>query len=103
MATKLIRLEDNTLVEIEVSEGETRQISGGFADKVKASINQVDELIITTCRPVISAWKELNKEMYIDQAEVEIGLAFEGEGNLYITKSKASANLTFKLVLKPKK
>jgi hypothetical protein len=45
----------------------------------------------------------MNKEMEIEQAEVEIGFSFEAEGNLYITKSKASANLTVKLTLKPTK
>jgi Trypsin-co-occurring domain 1 len=40
--------------------------------------------------------------MNIDQAEVQLSLSFEAEGNLYITKSKANANMTVKLVLKPK-
>lgn len=40
--------------------------------------------------------------MNIEQAEIELGLSFEGEGNLYITKSKAGASLTVKLTLKPK-
>jgi hypothetical protein len=40
--------------------------------------------------------------MHIEQAEVEIGLSFEGQGNLYVAKSAIGANLTVKLVLKPK-
>jgi hypothetical protein len=40
--------------------------------------------------------------MQIEQAEIQIGFSFEGEGNLYVTKSKAGANLTVKMVLKPK-
>jgi hypothetical protein len=40
--------------------------------------------------------------MNIEQAEIELGLSFEGEGNLYVTKSKLGANLTVKLVLTPK-
>jgi hypothetical protein len=54
-----------------------------------------------TCKPIINAWKELSEEIYIEKAEVELGLSFEGEGNIYITKSKAGANLTVKIILKP--
>ena len=102
MATRLIELIDGTLVEIDVSSNQTQEVSGSFAEKVDATFDKVQSLIIKTCRPVISAYRELNKEMDVEQAEVEIGLSFESEGNLYITKSKAGANLVVKLLLKPK-
>ncbi len=101
MSTKLIRLDDGTLVEVEVPEEQAQQISGGFADKVDATFDRIKPILIRTCKPIAAAWSEINQEMNIEQAEVQIGLSFEGEGNLYITKSKASANLTIKLVLKP--
>jgi Trypsin-co-occurring domain 1 len=102
MATKLIQLEDGTLVEVEVPGEQIQQIAGGMADRVSATFDKVQPLLVRTCRPIAAAWAELSKEMNIEQAEVQIGLSFEGEGNLYITKSKASANLTIKLTLKPK-
>ncbi len=101
MANKLIKLEDDTLVEIEVPDDQVQQISGGFADKVNATFDKIRPILVKTCKPVIDTWKEIGQEMHIQQAEVQIGLSFEGEGNLYITKSKAGANLTVKLVLKP--
>jgi len=102
VATKLIELEDGTLVEVEVSEDQIQQISGGFADKVSSTFDKVRPILLNVCRPITEVWSELNKEMQVEQAEVQLGLNFEGEGNLYITKSKAGANLTVKLVLKPK-
>lgn len=102
MGSKLIELEDGTLVEVEVPQDEIQQISGGFADKVSSTFDKIQPLLTKICRPVNNVWRELNEEMSIEQAEVEIGLSFEGEGNLYITKSKAGANLTVKLVMKPK-
>lgn len=101
MNTKLIELEDGTLVEVEVAEGESQKIAGGLADKVKSSFAKIKPLLINTCEPVVEAWKEIEKKMVIQQAEIELGLSFEGEGNLYITKSKATANLSVKLVIKP--
>ncbi|WP_293117563.1 hypothetical protein [Okeania sp. SIO1I7] len=41
--------------------------------------------------------------MEIEQAEVEVNLNFEGEGNLYIPKGTTGTNLKVQLVLKPKK
>lgn len=102
MASKLIELDDGTLVEVEVSEDQARKISGGFAEKVNTTLDKVKPVLTNICRPIIETWKEINKEMHIEQAEVELGLSFEGEGNLYVTRSKLGANLTVKLVLKPK-
>jgi hypothetical protein len=102
MATKLIELEDGTLVEIEVPPDQAQQISGGFAERVGTTFDKLQPILVRTCRPIIAAWRELNQEMHIERAEVELGLSFEGEGNIYITKTSAGANLSVKLVLKPK-
>ena len=102
MATKLIELQDGTLVEIEIPGDQAQQISGGFADRVEATFEKIKPLLLKTCKPIAATWKELNQEMTIDQAEIQLGLSFEAEGNLYITKSTAGANLTIKLVIKPK-
>ena len=101
MATKLIELEDGTLVEVVALENEVQQISGGFAEKVESTFDKIKPLLIKTCRPIMAAWDELNQEMHIEQAEIELGLSFEGGGNLYVTKATASANLVVKLRLKP--
>lgn len=41
MATKLIRLEDGTLVEVEVTGDEVQQISGSLADRVDATFSKI--------------------------------------------------------------
>ena len=102
MATKLIELNDGTLVEVEVSSDQAHQISGGFAERVGTTVDKIEPVLVKICHPIVAAWNEISKETHIEQAEVELGLSFEGEGNLYITKSKAGANLTIRLTLKPK-
>ena len=102
MAGKLIRLEDGLLIEAEVAESQAEQISGGYAKTVTASLEKIRPILTSLCKPFAETWKEVNKEVSIEQAEVEIGLKFEGEGNLYITKAKTGANLTVKLVMRPK-
>lgn len=103
MGTKLIQLDDGTLVEVQVPDDQAEQISGGFAERVDATFDKVKPLLIKACKPIAETWKELNQDVNIEQAEVEIGLGFEGEGNLYITRSVMSANLKVKLTLKPQK
>jgi len=103
MATRLIRLAEGVLVEAEVADEDARPISGGAAKQVAATIDTIRPLLVKVCRPLTDTWAELNQEMAVEQAEVELGLSFEGEGNLYVTKAKAGASLTVKLVLKPAK
>jgi hypothetical protein len=100
---KLIELEDGTLVEVETTEDTAQQISGNFANKVNTTFNEVKPVILKACQPVAAAVKELRAEVDIDQVEVELALSFEGEGNIYITKTKLGANLTIKMTLKGKK
>ena len=101
MASKLIQLEDGLYVEAEVDEESAEELSGGSIKKVESSFDRIKPLLLKTCRPIAETWKELNKEMTIGQAEIELGLSFEGEGNLFITKAKTAANIRVKLILKP--
>ena len=102
MATQLIEFHDGPLVEVEVRSDQVQEVSGRFARKVGATFDKIRPLIVDACRPVVSACEDLNRDLDIESAEVELGLSFEGEGNLYVTKSTAGANLTVKLVLKPR-
>ena len=103
MGTTLIRLSDGTLVEVVAQEDQIEQIASKQADKVKESLNNIQPILEKACRPVLAAWQQLSQDMDIDSAEIELGFAFEGEGDLYIVRGKASANLTVKMSLKPKK
>lgn len=101
MGTKLIRLTDGTLVEVEVAEKDVQQISGKLAKQVQAAIDQVRPVIVNAAQSLNASWKELNKDMLVETAELEFGISFEAEGNVYITKATAGANLVIKLTLKP--
>jgi hypothetical protein len=102
MGTKLIRLEDETLIEVEAASDDIQQISSITAQQVQDSLIKIKPLLINMCKPVIAAWKEMSQDMDIQQAEIELGLSFEGEGNVYVAKAKSAANLGIKLTLKPK-
>ena len=102
MSTKLIQLEDDTLVEVEVPSDQAQPISGGLANRVNASFDKIKPILLKTCRTLIGSLKEISENVPVERFEIELGLSFEAEGNLYVTKSKGGANLIIKLVLKPK-
>lgn len=110
MPTQLIKLESGNLIEVDVpaDDAKAKNISGGVLGGfkiVEKDFSQIKPLVVDACRPIVKAWEEvrheLGKEMYIDQAEVEIGLSFEAGGDVYIAKSTVGANLAVKLTLKP--
>jgi hypothetical protein len=102
MTTKLIRLLDGTLIEVEATSDDVQQISSKTAKQIQDSLDKIKPLLINVCKPVVSAWKEVSQDMDIQNAEIELGLSFEGEGNVYVAKAKSGANLNIKLILKPR-
>jgi len=101
MASELIKLKDGTLIEIENSDNDIEQISGGIANRVDENIDIIAPLLKKAISPLKDTFNELNKDMSIEKAEVEIGLGFEASGDVFIVKGRAKANLTVKLTLLP--
>ncbi len=101
MSSQLIQLQDGVFVEVEAPGAQSRQLAGSFADRVNANIDKIKPILTSVAKPILATWNEINQDMLVEQAEIELGLSFDIEGNLYITKSKVTANLTITLVLKP--
>ena len=105
MAMKLIKLDNGLLMEVEVSQDEIEMISGGrdeVIEKVQNSMDTVETILKESIKPIVSAYETLNQDVVLEKAEVEIGIGFSAEGNIFIAKGKGSANLKVKLVLSPK-
>ena len=104
MSKKLIELENGLLMEVDVPQSEIEMISGGsdMVEKVNKSMDTVKEMLIKSVEPITQAYEVLNQDVVLEKAEVEIGIGFSAEGNIFIAKGKGSANLKVKLVLSPK-
>ena len=100
MASKLIQLEDGTLVQVEVTGAEAQQISSSSAEKVDATLHKITSVLLKTCQPIVAAVKDLRKEVDLEQVEVEVGLSFDVEGNIYITKARFGANVLVRMTLR---
>lgn len=103
MPTQLIELRDGLLVEVEASPDEApRQIAAGAAERVKGAMDAAGELLLKAVDPVASIWEDLNRNLTIEQVEIDLALGFEAEGNLFLVKGTGNANVNFKLTVKPK-
>ncbi|SFV66583.1 hypothetical protein MNB_SV-12-1714 [hydrothermal vent metagenome] len=104
MSKKLIELDNGLLMEVEIPQNEIEMISSNSdtVERVDQSISAVESVLIKSVEPITKAYKTLNQDMILEKAEVEIGIGFSAEGNIFVASGKASANLKVKLVLSPK-
>lgn len=105
MSKKLVELDNGLLMEVDIPQSEIEMISGGGEDiveKVQSSMGTVEKILLQSVQPVINAYNVMTQEIVLEKAEVEIGIGFSAEGNIFVAKGSANANLKVKLILKPK-
>ena len=97
MMKKLISLDDDVLVQIDILPGQVEQISGDLISKVSSGLSIIEPVILKVYEPIKTVLNNQDENSKIKEVEVEFGFSFEAEGNIFITSSKASANLIIKL------
>ncbi|MBK1649832.1 CU044_2847 family protein [Rhabdochromatium marinum] len=103
MATELIQLRDGLLVEVSSNPEETpKQIAASAAELAEGAMDQAQELLLKAVQPLASVWSELNRDLTIDEVEIQLGLGFEASGKLFVVQGTGSANLSFTLKVRPK-
>ena len=100
--TKLIQLQDNTLVEVTASEDDVQQISNKSAEKVKKGLEQIEPLFQRAIDSVINNVIWRTEDLLLEQVEIDLGIGFEAEGNIYVVKGKGTSNFNVKFTIKPK-
>ena len=97
--TKIIPLAGGLNVEVEIAEG--RPAVATVGELATRGWNQIEDVLRHVTGPFVNVYKDLAKEASISEIEIEIGLAFEAEGGIFIVKTKGSANLNVTVKLKP--
>jgi len=101
----LIRLDagDGPLVEVDVDVPAAQRASAGMVFQI---VNKGFDDIITTLRsivvPLTQVWRELSKEVEISESTVKLSLGVTGEGQFFVAKGSAKANLDVEIKLKPR-
>jgi hypothetical protein len=98
--SRLIRLQDNVLVEVESQPGGWQEISASDAvPQLDAAIGKASDTLVRVCESLAEAVKRISETVEITNVEATVGLGFEAEGNLYITKAKGNASITVKVTM----
>ncbi len=97
--TKIIQLQDDVQVEIEINQDQAQEISDGR--EVESSIDKIQDLLKKVMQPISNTFKELNKDVSIESTKVSVGIKIGIEGNFILAKSSASANIQVEMTLKP--
>lgn len=103
MPTRLIELSDGLLVEVETTAEAAQPISGGLAERVAGSMDKARPAILHVCNSVADVCRQMAAQVNVERAELELGLSFEAEGNVYITRTTGSASLVVRLILNPQR
>lgn len=94
---EIITLQDNIRVEAEITDASVAITDG----KVNQTLDAIQPVLIRAVQPIAAAWKELNREMTVSEAHVELGFGFEASGNVFLASTKGNVNFKVTLTLKP--
>lgn len=99
----IIQLMDNILVEVEVPESRAISISSSYANRVNSSLSSIALLIHQVSEQVVNSLKTATQSDNIIRAEVEFGINYAEEGEVYLTRSRAESNISVKLTIEHNK
>ena len=97
--TEIITLPDGPQVEVDVAEG--RRAVSTVGDLATKGWNQIESVVRQVTGPFVNIYKDLAKEASISEISVDIGLAFEAGGSIFVVKTSGTANLRVSIKLKP--
>ena len=104
MSTKFLELKDGVIVEIGAPSEVREEMHASTAERVDTTMRMVASMVGNIVRPLGDAFSHLydalDVQIAVETAEVEMGLSFSAEGQIFIAKSKAEGTLKIKVVFK---
>jgi hypothetical protein len=105
MATRFLELDDGVIVEIGGPDDAREEMHTSTAERVDTTMEIVGTMLRRILAPIGDAFNGLQQSLAVpielSEAEVEIGLSFSAEGNLFVAKSKAEGTLHVKVSFRP--
>lgn len=97
---RIIKLNDEVEVEVEVDENQPIEISDNAP--IDSSMDKIKDLLSKVMQPISNTYKELDKDMSIDSVKVVVGVKVGVEGNFILAKSSAGANIQVEMIIRTK-
>jgi hypothetical protein len=76
--------------------------SGTVIKVVSKGFDEILSTLRAVVVPFANTWTELSKEVEISESTVKLSLGITAEGNFYVAKGEATANIEISLKLTPK-
>jgi hypothetical protein len=91
------------LVEVDMKLPEAQEASSGTVIRVIGKgFDDILETLRSIVVPFSDTWSELSKEVEISESTMKLTLGITAEGNFYVAKGGASANLEISLKMTPR-
>jgi Trypsin-co-occurring domain 1 len=105
MSTQFLRLSDGIIIQIDGPPEYRQEMHTSTAEQVGTNMQKAADTVGRILKPLAETlggvYNTLNAPVALDAAEIELGLSFSAEGNLFVASSKAEGTLKVKMTFKP--
>lgn len=107
MSTKYLELADGVIIEIGGAQDVREEMHTSTAELIDTTMDMVSQRLRKILAPIANSFHSLYDSMdvpiEVESAEVELGLSFSAEGNIFVAKSKAEGTMKVTVSFKPKR
>jgi hypothetical protein len=94
---ELIRFADGVMVEVVSNPDPVTPVAGKTADRISQAFQDASDVMGGVMRSVISSTTRVVRDAGAAEAEIEFGVGFSIEGDIYIAKASGQGNITVKV------
>jgi len=95
----IIRFADGVMVEVAPNPTPGEPVSGRSVERTSQAFQAAAEVVGLALKSVVSSVQRAVRESGASTAELEFGVGFSVEGNVYVTKISGEGNLTVKVTI----
>jgi Trypsin-co-occurring domain 1 len=95
----IVRFADGVLVEITRNPTPAEPVAGKAVERANQAFQAAAEVLATALKAIVSPVQRAVRDSGAKEAELEFGVAFTVEGNIYVTKVTGEGNITIKVTI----
>jgi hypothetical protein len=96
-----LELREGVIVEVGSPGAQREEMHSAALERVDATLETVGDVMERLVKPLIKSFADMKQALdvpiEVKEAELEVGLSFSAEGNIFITKATAEGSLKIKV------
>jgi hypothetical protein len=101
MKSSYLELRDGVIVEVGSPGLERQEMHNAALERVDSTLDTLGDVIERLVKPVAQSFADMKQALdvpiEVKEAQLEVGLSFSAEGNIFITKATAEGSLKVKI------